>query len=253
MNDKPVIGVIASSGVAEGETAQSVKQRYLEAVSRYAEAMPVIVPVDLPGEAALPIMGRLDGLLLTGANANIAPACYGSDRAGYPPVDGARDRFVSALIKAAITRGVPVFGICRGLQEINVALGGTLTDERDGSQGHASHHAPDGASLTESFNHFHEISVVPDTLLSGFAGAGPLRINSVHHQMIGRLAPGLSINASGNDGVIEAISGTGSAALVFAVQWHPEWEPATRAHDLAFWQFFGQSVRERMARNGNQL
>lgn len=239
---RPVIGVMACARQVEGETAQTVKLRYLEGVSRHADAAPVILPSFQDPANAAAIVARLDAILLTGSSSNIDPARYASGAPAMAPTDAGRDSFSAALIHAAVDAGKPVFGICRGLQEINVAFGGTLRDMR-GTQAAATHHAPDDADLGAMFAHAHDIAVIPGSLLHRYAGAAGLRVNSVHFQAIDALGQGLVANATAADGVIEAISASHTAAPVFAVQWHPEWQPDGRPHDLAFWHFLGQSAR----------
>lgn len=239
----PVIGVIACSRQIEGESGQAVKARYLEAVARHANAVPLIVPSNTDGSHAGRIVSRLDALLLTGSTSNIAPQRYGSDAAQRLPHDGPRDSFSAALIHAAIDAGKPVFGICRGLQEINVALGGSLLDLRDSGDRWPTHHAPDSADQSETFGHMHRVDVSHGSMLARVTGANVLDVNSVHYQAIDRLAPGLVANAMSLDGVIEAVWASGTSAPVFAVQWHPEWQAEARPHDLAFWSFVGQAAR----------
>lgn len=239
---KPVIGVIACERVVEGEPAQAVKHRYLEAVERYANAVPVVIPTNQAEANAAEIVERLDALLLTGSGSNIEPHRYGSDRAPVAPSDRSRDGFGAALIHAAITAGKPVFGICRGLQEINVALGGTLRDMR-AEPGAKAHHAPSEADLDETFGHAHEVSVATGSVLQRYATATSLSVNSVHYQAIDRLGEGLVANATGPGGIVEAISALKTPAPVFAVQWHPEWRPDNRPHDLAFWKYLGEVAR----------
>ena len=238
-----MIGIIACGREVEGEPAQAVKHRYLEAVVRYAGAIALIVPTNQPTAHAAAIMARLDAVLLTGSNSNIAPDRYGSDAAARLPQDPDRDGLAAALIHAAIAAGKPLFGICRGLQEINVALGGSLADTRDGAGAMPAHHAPQEASLAETFAFSHPIDVLAGTPLSRITGSRTLVVNSVHYQTIGRLAEGLAVNATSPDGVIEAVSSTDTAAPVFAVQWHPEWRPENRPHDLAFLRYLGEAAR----------
>ena len=138
--------------------------------------------------------------------------------------------------------GKPVFGICRGLQEINVALGGTLRDLRIAGSG-GVHHAPPGAALDDMFAFAHPVRVVPGSMLQRFTERENLEVNSVHFQAIDRLAKGLTVNATSADGIIEAVSATHTPAPVFAVQWHPEWRPQGRPHDLAFWHYLGEAAR----------
>jgi len=239
---KPVIGVIACERVVEGEPAQAVKHRYLEAVARYANAVPLVIPTNQAETNAVDVVERLDALLLTGSGSNIEPSRYGSDAAPMAPSDPGRDSFGAALIHAAITAGKPVFGICRGLQEINVALGGTLRDMREAT-GAELHHAPSEADLDDTFSHAHEVNVATGSVLQRYATATTLKVNSVHYQVIDRLGEGLVANATGPGGVIEAISALKTPAPVFAVQWHPEWRPDNRPHDLAFWKYLGEVAR----------
>ncbi|WP_193336119.1 gamma-glutamyl-gamma-aminobutyrate hydrolase family protein [Devosia beringensis] len=239
---RPVIGIIACGRAVEGEPAQAVKHRYIEGVERFAEAVPLIIPSHQSAANAADIVARLDAVLLTGSNSNIEPRHYGSADPGQAPVDSARDTLSAALIKAAIAAGKPVFGICRGLQEINVALGGTLRDMRSGD-GAGRHHAPDGADLDAMFGHAHAVAMPPGSVLASMTGSEQLTVNSVHFQTIDRLAPGLAVNATDADGIIEAIAATATPAPVFAVQWHPEWRPQERPHDLAFWHYVGQAAR----------
>lgn len=238
----PVIGVIACGRDVEGEPAQAVKHRYLEAIERFAQAIPLIVPSNQSADHVADIVGRLDALLLTGSNSNISPHHYGSDLEGEAPIDNGRDTLSQALIKAAITAAKPVFGICRGLQEINVALGGTLRDLRDAGLGDG-HHAQADANLSEMFAFGHDIELTTNGTLHRYARADRLSVNSVHFQAIDRLAEGLVVNATGPDRIIEAVAATHTPAPVFAVQWHPEWQPENRQHDLAFWHYLGEAAR----------
>lgn len=241
-HEPPVIGVISCTRAVEGEPAQAVKHRYLEAVARHAHAVPLIVPTNQPVENAAAIVARLDAVLLTGSNSNISPQRYGSREAHIGIHDAARDDLSTALIHAAIAAGKPLFGVCRGLQEINVALGGTLVDMRARPDG-GGHHAPDDADIPAMFAHAHEVTVGAGTMLHRVTGFDHLTVNSVHYQAIDRLAEGLISNATSPDGVIEAVWASDTSAPVFAVQWHPEWRPDERAHDVAFWNYLGEAAR----------
>ncbi|MBE0578565.1 gamma-glutamyl-gamma-aminobutyrate hydrolase family protein [Devosia sp.] len=244
LQHRPVVGVIACGREVEGEPAQAVKHRYLDSIEQFARAVPLIVPSNQPESNVADIVARLDAVVLTGSNSNMAPRHYGSNLSGQAPIDEGRDGLSQALIHAAITAAKPVFGICRGLQEINVALGGTLRDLRDGGLAE-SHHAPSGVSLEDMFAFGHEVTILANGTLHRYAKSARLAVNSVHFQAIDRLADGLVVNATGPDGVIEAISASNTAAPVFAVQWHPEWRPKGRPHDMAFWHYLGEAARSR--------
>lgn len=242
MSKKPTIGVVSCKKPLEGETGHTVKERYIDGVTEFANAIPLIVPSLKRLEDIPAIITKLDAVLLTGSTANIEPHHYKTDDA-RGPWDAARDNTSFALIAAALTAGVPIFGICRGLQEINVALGGTLLDLRDTEDDVDLHHAPDNVTAaTGMFEHYHSIDVAPGSRLADITGTSSLIVNSVHYQMIGQLGADLRVEATAVDGCIEAISSRDGRSI-FAVQWHPEWQPQSRAHDVALWQHLGELAR----------
>jgi putative glutamine amidotransferase len=245
-----IIGVIACEREVEGEPAQAVKHRYLEAVRDYAEAVPLILPSNQRASNAAAIAACVDALLLTGSNSNIAPRSYGEDAKGIPPIDEGRDRFSLALIEAFVSAGKPVIGVCRGLQEINVAFGGSLKDMRDDPIARRTHHAPEGMPLERVFSHGHAVTVHNGGPFAEIIRTTFCEVNSVHYQAIDRLGGGLSVAARSDDGCIEAIYSTTTTAPVIAVQWHPEWRPHERQHDHAFWRFVGTAARR--ARDGTR-
>lgn len=239
---RPVLGVIACSRRIGEEPAQAVIDRYVAAAMRHADAAALIVPArpDLMGasEAA----DRLDGLLLTGSPSNVEPTRYG-DAEGEGPFDPARDRMSLALIEAMAARGRPVFGICRGLQEINVAFGGTLARDVSVPGRELEHHAPAGTSLDAMFAHAHDVSLAPNGILARAFGRDRLRVNSVHYQAIARLGEGLAVEASAPDGTVEAVSATLNGAPLLAVQWHPEWQTDADAASISFFRLLGRALR----------
>lgn len=244
---KPVIGVISCNRTVDDEPAYTVKSRYVDAVWRYADAVPLICPSLADASDAATVVARLDAILLTGSSSNIEPSRYGAS-IGRTPFDPARDGMSAALIAAAMAVGKPVFGICRGLQEINVALGGTLKDQRDEGAVGLQHHAADGVSLDAMFGHGHGVVPVAGTTMERIAGGRAMAVNSVHYQSIDALGQGLLVNATAEDGVVEAVSSLPGATPILAVQWHPEWQPDGRPHDLAFWQELGRMTREAVHR-----
>lgn len=246
MTSKPLIAVISCVRDVEGEAASIVKKRYIEAVATHADGVPIIIPTWSDAPAVDAIVERVDAILLTGSNSNIEPQRYGEAIEGTPPFDTARDGLAQDMIQAAIAMGKPVFGVCRGLQEINVAFGGTLTDERAGPVPALSHHAPEGADLETMFGHTHAAQIAPGGLLSTITGEDEVAINSVHFQRVARIGEGLQVEARASDGVVEALSAVDTIAPVLAVQWHPEWRSAEREHDLAFWRYLGQAARAAM-------
>jgi putative glutamine amidotransferase len=228
------------------ETAQAVMTRYVDAATRYADVAALLVPALPELMAADEVASRLDGLLLTGSPSNLSPARYGqSDAAASAPgpFDPGRDDTTAALIKAMTSQGKPVFGICRGLQELNVAFGGTLRRDMNVADELLRHHAPDDVSFDDMFAHLHDVDLVEGGILHRETGAARITVNSVHFQGIDRLGDGLTVEARAPDGVVEAFSTRIGSALVMAVQWHPEWRPAENPQSQAFFRLLGRAMR----------
>lgn len=233
---RPLVGVLCCNRALDGRAAQAVATRFLSPLSDIAGVSVLLVPA-LPGAVDVPHLARLlDGLLLTGSCSNLNAVRYGG--AGDPSDgDDGRDEVALRLAGAMIETGRPVFGICRGLQEINVLFGGTLAD-------HAGHHrGGDERDLATLFEHAHDVAVAPGGLLAAVRGAGPCRVNSVHRQGIDRLGRGLSVEAEAPDALVEAISARPCGAPVLGVQWHPEWDAAANPDSARFFELLGRAAR----------
>lgn len=240
MRQRPLIGISGCSEILDDEPAQMVKACYVDAVSEHAEAISLIIPALGKPEDAVELVPALDGILLTGASSNINPGLYRGEQSSHAPTDHPRDITTLTLIKAAKHFGVPVFGIGRGFQEINVALGGTLADERDLPNITQLHHGSDDADLAGMFGHCHEVDLSPAGLFARIMDKTSLEVNSLHYQRIEKLGDGLRVEASAQDGVVEAIASREADPQFFAVQWHPEWHPEETPHHLSFWRFIGE-------------
>ncbi|MGL4541015.1 MAG: gamma-glutamyl-gamma-aminobutyrate hydrolase family protein, partial [Polymorphobacter sp.] len=191
---------------------------------------------------------RLDALLLTGSPSNLDTRLYGAevaDAAG--PFDRPRDAMALALVDAMIALGRPVFGICRGFQELNIAFGGTLRRDLGESAGNGAvaHHAPDDADLAAMFAHGHAVELLPGSALAQLYGRTSLNVNSVHYQGVDQLGAGLTIEAVAADGVVEAFSAQIGDASVLAVQWHPEWQTDSNPDAQALFAEMGRRARRR--------
>jgi putative glutamine amidotransferase len=219
-----------------------VMERYIRAAMTYAGAAALIIPVLPDLMTAAEIVPRLDGLLLTGSPSNIAPLLYG-DRDGDGPFDEGRDEIAMDAVKRMIDLGKPVFGICRGFQEINVALGGTLRRDTSSNHGLLPHHAPDETGFDAMFDHRHDVTLSPKGVLAASYGKPVLEVNSVHYQGIKTLAPGLSVEATAPDGLIEAYSAKPNGAQILAVQWHPEWQTDQNPDSQTYFQMLGKALR----------
>jgi putative glutamine amidotransferase len=231
---KPLVGVLCCNEVAE-RPIQAVASRFVDPLNRISGATVLLVPALPDTLDAAALAGRLDGLLLTGSRSNVAAARYGctGDDARADPQ---RDEVALALSGAMIERGRPVFGICRGLQELNVLFGGTLTCA-------AGHQRTDGPFET-LFEHEHEVTLEPDGLLATSTGLRRLTVNSVHEQGIDRLGNGLQVEAIADDGLVEAFSANPYGSPVLGVQWHPEWNAAARPESRAFFDLIGAALHD---------
>lgn len=234
---RPVIGVLCCNEDA-GRPIQAVASRFIEPLARLAGAAVLLVPALSDPFDGRAVARRLDGLLLTGSRSNVAAHRYGG-RGGDFPVDEQRDDVALALAAHMIEEGRPVFGICRGLQELNVLFGGSLAQ----LPGHHSHQAED-MPFEDLFAHHHDVDLVDGGIFAAAAGLRRISVNSVHHQGIDRLGTDLRVEAvATEDGVIEAVSSRPCGADLLAVQWHPEWETARCRASGAFFTRIGEALR----------
>ncbi|MCR9219520.1 MAG: gamma-glutamyl-gamma-aminobutyrate hydrolase family protein [Alphaproteobacteria bacterium] len=222
---KPLIGVTACLHRNEdGSVYFKVGEKYVMAIADMADAIPVMLPplgetTDFDG-----VLDRLDGLFLTGSPSNVEPHHYQGPtaRAGVEK-DPARDATTLPLIRRALEREVPLFAVCRGHQELNVALGGSLHQHVEELPGKRDHRMQRDLPLEARYGQSHPVTIEPGGLLAAINGAaGDVMVNSLHAQGIDRLADGLAVEAVSDDGVIEAVSVTGARAFALGVQWHPE-------------------------------
>jgi putative glutamine amidotransferase len=257
---KPVIATVADIHAGSLHTVHSVHEKYLDAVSAGAGAIVLVLPalIDRRGGAWTDTadldqaLDMVDGVFLTGAVSNVAPARYGASLTDpASPQDPARDHVSLYLARQAIARGVPLFGVCRGFQEINVALGGTLLQAVHDTPGFDDHREDKTKPVAAQYGPAHEVSFAPGGMLHLFTGLEGARVNSLHGQGIDRLAPGLIRDAEAPDGLIEAFRSAGDG-FVLGVQWHPEWGFRDDPVSLNIFQAFGNAAlayrRERLSR-----
>jgi putative glutamine amidotransferase len=239
---RPVLGVIACNRMVGSEVAQAVMNRYIRAAMTYADVAALIIP-SLPDlMTAAEVAPRIDGILLTGSPSNVATRLYG-DEGGDGPFDDGRDEIAMSMVDRMIDARKPVFGICRGFQEINVALGGTLRRDTSASDALIRHHAPDDVDFDAMFDHRHPVELADGGMLSNAYAKGALDVNSVHFQGIGTLADGLTVEARAPDGLIEAYSARPNGAPLLAVQWHPEWGTENDADSQTYFHLLGKALR----------
>jgi putative glutamine amidotransferase len=253
----PVIGVPACFALREDFGFHQVGDKYVDSVVDGAGGLPLLVPAlgsRLDIEA---VLDQLDGLLITGSPSNVEPHLYGGPPARPDsPRDPARDATTVPLILRAIEREVPLLAICRGLQELNVALGGTLHQHLHEVPGRLDHRSDKSLPPRERYRLTHTVSLTPGGLLEELLGASTIEVNSLHGQGIDRLAPGLVIEASAPDGTIEAVRVAAAKAFALAVQWHPEWRVLESPTSRRLFAAFGAAcrtqsrARSRHARHG---
>ncbi|MEO8315194.1 MAG: gamma-glutamyl-gamma-aminobutyrate hydrolase family protein [Pseudomonadota bacterium] len=250
---RPIIGIPADRRMLGPHPFHVAGEKYITAVLRESEALPLVIP-SLGDELGLAeLLGELDGLLFPGSASNVEPQHYGGD-ASRPGTlhDPERDATTLSLIPRAIAAGVPVLGICRGFQEMNVAFGGTLWQHVGEVAGQAVHHEDTTAPLAEQYGLAHAVTLTPGGLLASIGGVGRITVNSLHHQGVRTLAPGLIEEARAEDGLIEAFRVRDARRFALAVQWHPEWKPAENPFSTALFRAFGEAARERAAQDTNR-
>lgn len=222
-----------------------------------ALALAGLLPVQLP-TIAEPIdpsalLDVASGVLVTGARSNVHPAQYGVEETEEAaPFDHLRDRTTLPLIRAAIDRGIPLFCICRGIQEMNVALGGTLFIAVHDVPGRDDHRSTPQADTDVWFGLKHNVKVDEGGLLADILGAGPVHVNSVHRQAIDKVAPGLRVEAHAYDGTVEAIS-VPTVPFALGVQWHPEHFVRTDGPSRAVFDAFADAARAYAARKSRKV
>lgn len=242
----PIVLVPACNRTLGDHPFHLAGRKYTDAV-RLAGCVPVVVPNAAPHEVDL-LLAVADGVLLTGSPSNVHPSHF-DETVHDPslPLDPDRDGWTLPLVRLALERGVPLFGICRGFQETNVALGGTLHQAVHAMPGLDDHRAADDAPADVAYGPAHPVRIQPGGLLERVLGTREVRVNSVHGQGVKRLADGLRVEAMAPDGLVEAFTVTDAPAFALCVQWHPEWQAASNPVSMALLRAFGDACRARRA------
>ncbi|WP_312796653.1 gamma-glutamyl-gamma-aminobutyrate hydrolase family protein [Tianweitania sp.] len=249
----PIIAVPTDKRAFDNYTWHATPHQYLEAAVSVAGVMPVLVPsfgerVDIDG-----LLDRVDGVMITGSKSNVHPSLYGQEATeANGPYDPDRDATSLPLIRRAIERGIPLLAICRGIQEMNVAMGGSLAAEIQEREGAMDHRAPEEATQDERFAIHQPVTIKPGSCLAGVFGAGDITINSVHRQAVDRLGDRLQVEAVAPDGTVEAVSVKDAKAFAVGVQWHPEYWAASDEASGQLFRAFGDAVRAYAARGLQQ-
>ena len=239
---KPVVLVPACNKQLGEHPFHMAGRKYVEAV-RLAGALPLVVP-RLQADEIESTLDLAHGVLLTGSASNVHPSHFG-EAVHDPrlPLDPERDAWTLPLVRAALARGMPLIAICRGAQEFNVALGGTLHQAVQEIDGHADHRAPADEAAEVQYAPAHPVNVAPHSRLAGIVGTTSFEVNSLHGQGMKRLAAGIVVEASAPDGLVEAFSHAASPGFNLCLQWHPEWKAADNPVSRKIFAAFGREVR----------
>lgn len=241
---KPLVLVPTDVKPLDGFDWHATIDIYLKSTLRVADAQPLLLPslgneTDL--EAAL---AKVDGVLMTGSRSNVHPSHYDVEESeDYAPFDGGRDATTLPLIRAAIAAGKPLLAICRGHQELNVAMGGSLHTEIQRFDGRHDHRAPEHDDNDVRFQLAHHVTPTAGGKLAEIVGDTPIKVNSLHRQAIDRLGDGLAIEAKAEDGTIEAVSVRDAAGFTLSLQWHPEYWAESETVSQKIFHAFGSALR----------
>jgi putative glutamine amidotransferase len=243
---RPLIGIPADRRMVGKHPFHMVGEKYARAVLEAAGAAPLLIPALAEELGFEELLDRLDGLVFTGSPSNVEPHHYRGPPSDPGTLhDPARDATTLPLIRKAVTAGVPVFGICRGFQEMNVAYGGTLYQKVHEVPGHMDHRDDESKPLEVQYGPAHDVTLEPGGMLRAIAGSDQVRVNSLHHQGIERLGGELTVEARAPDGLVEAFRVRNAERFAIAVQWHPEWQVMRNPFSRALFAAFGHAASER--------
>ena len=250
MQLKPVVLVSACSRQLGSHLYHTVQFKYVDAVLRGSACAPLILPALGKDTDLNAVLHAAHGILLTGSPSNVHPVHYGEEVLDPSlPQDEVRDATTLPLVRAAIERGMPLLAVCRGFQEVNVALGGKLYQAVQAVPGYMDHREDPDAPLEDQYGPAHAVDLVEGGELARIMQAPSITVNSLHGQGIAHLAPGLAPEAHAHDGLVEAFSCPASKGFLIGVQWHPEWRVLDNASSVRLFGAFGDACREYASRS----
>lgn len=242
---RPVIGIIGNSYLINDEyPVHAAGRMNCEAIAEVADAIPVIIPT-CPGLVGVAdLMARCDGFLFTGGRPNVHPEEYGeAETEAHGAFDRARDRVTLPLIRACVEQGLPIFGVCRGFQEVNVAMGGTLYPEIRDLPGRMNHRMPPDGTLEEKFELRHIVKFSEDGPFHRLMGSQEVMTNTLHGQGIKTAGARVVIDGLAPDGTPEAIYIQDAPGFSLSVQWHPEYRAAEDPVSRPLFRAFGEAAK----------
>lgn len=249
MDRKPIVGIPADRRIYTGHPFHMAGEKYLAAVVRSVDAVPLIIPVLSEMLDIKALLGHVDGILLSGSYSNVEPHRY----AGEPSEEGTlhdphRDAVTLPLIHLLLDNAVPLFAVCRGYQEFNVAMGGSLHQKVREVPGYNNHLENPDDPLDVQYGPSHSVTLAEGGLLRDLTGKATVMVNSLHAQGVARLGDGLSVEATADDGLVEAFRVADAPAFNLGVQWHPEWRSTEDKLSTVMFKAFGDACRERASR-----
>lgn len=240
---RPLVGIPCCVRQVGLHPFHIVGDKYIRAVTDGAGALAVGLPALGDAYDWREWLPRLHGVLITGSTSNVHPALYGDTSDGHDADhDPARDATTLPLIRAALSEGVPLLAICRGIQELNVAFGGTLHQDLKSVDGRFDHHPDPELDAEGQYGPAHPVRLSTDGQLTRLFDKPEIVVNSIHYQGVGKLGNGLSVEAVAEDGQVEAVRVDGAKAFAIGVQWHPEWRYWENAESTALFRAFGEAV-----------
>jgi putative glutamine amidotransferase len=235
---QPVVLVPACNRMLGQHPFHVAGKKYIDAV-RLAGCLPLVVP-SVSANQIDTLLDLADGIFLTGSPSNVHPSHFGETVHDTElPLDPERDDWTLPLIPRALERGIPLFAICRGFQETNVALGGSLHQAVQNMPGQFDHRGARDGPAEVQYGPAHSVTVLPGGTLASVLGEGRVEVNSVHGQGVNQLAPGLRVEAVAPDGLVEAFSVDAASGFNLCVQWHPEWQAASNPVSMRMFDAFG--------------
>jgi len=250
---KPVVLMSMGAQVRAGHDYQVMTNKYMRPLLEHAQCLPILAPTCFGIDDIAHYLSMVDGIYLTGAGSNIDPIHYHEvNKTPEKGQDPQRDQFDLALIKAALKLGLPFFGICRGMQELNVALGGSLHQQLYLQSDALEHREDASAPIEQQYGSAHSVQLRADTWFAKLMQVDEFQVNSLHGQGLHRLGEGVEVLATSSDGAIEAIHLPEYSQFSLAVQWHPEWQAASNPYSIRMFQAFGDACRLQMQKRNQE-
>lgn len=242
---RPIVGIIGNSDFLNGDypvfTSGTMN---VDAVSTVSNCVPILIPADPNMLSVDELLQACDGFLLTGGRPNVHPSEYGeAETDAHGAFDRCRDEITLPLVRACVERGQPFFGVCRGFQEVNVAMGGTLYPEIRDLPGRDNHRMPPDGTQDEKFALRHDVTFTEGGVFHNVLGASRVRTNTLHGQGIKEAGPRVFVDGYAPDGTPEAIYIKDAAGFTLSVQWHPEWQAGIDPVSRPLFEAFGDAVR----------